>query len=85
MLIAGPCIFFFFIPLHGGGICGGPFNNPFGMAWPLQTTIWLSAAPLFFAGIGGVFFDNPIHGAIIGLLLESPLVLLIIIGLGRAS
>jgi len=54
------------------------------MSWPLQTTIWLSAAPLFFAGIGGLLFGQRLHGAMIGLLLESPLILLLIIGLGRS-
>jgi hypothetical protein len=53
------------------------------MSWPLQTTIWLSAAPLFFAGIGGLLFGQRLHGAMIGLL-ESPLILLLIIGLGRS-
>ena len=84
MFFAAPRVFFYFIPLHGGGICGGPLNNPFGMSWPLQTTIWMSAAPLFFAGIGGLLFGQRLHGAMIGLLLESPLILLLIIGLARA-
>lgn len=70
MIVAGMLVFGFFIPIHGG-ICG-PYNNPFGMNGGLQTVIWITAAPLFFGGIGRLF-EHGFKGAAIGVILIGPM------------
>ena len=75
MIAAGMWVFWFFVPLQGGGICGPGPNNPFGMDWTLQTAIWLTSGPIFFCGVGGLF-GNAVKGTMVGGALAATLFIL---------